>query len=438
MAQPLFDDESYEAWEMSIRRHPILGDEFSKMEALGQRLEQHPITGARDPRNWYGRHYQTVFGPSRYSAEQVYRQFMISAARCRFEDVHLVKEFLQPIRRHLRGESRVMNTYDPIDLLNVWSVSAAADLISRQARVEALVRFVMARRLVHIDEIDSEIDVGGQESRIIRDLTERLFVEGESRDLLIRAILSRAKGYQIASWRFVTSEADPYTPEETEVAVGMAAAPPGESPFIFKHERVPSRVAVINGSERRYLIDDRVKSDYSTGQKEIRKGRPMSEEIDKCGIHLVAYDEEALGELQAKIEKELQKPPFRIRRMIENLTRDEPLKVGNGSSNSEFKAIRYELEYDDSRATGVMRPLELNLRRVVDFLNDAVSLSTGRHEVYRYRQLRLAYFPFRFPRFLHGIDWREGSDHDRRVLLHLDTVRLSAISASSRIILPDR
>lgn len=433
----IFDDSDFEAWQASIMTHPILGDEFTRMVALSAVLRRHPIAGSRDPRNWYGRHYQEVFGPSRYSAEQVHRSAKLAAARCRYEDQHLLNGFLSPLERNLRGESRVTNTYDPIELLGIWSSSVGSDPISRQARAEAMIRFIMARRLQHIDETESEIDVGEQEARVIRDLTGRMFVPGASENLLVRAILDRNNGYRIASWRMVKSEADPFTPEEELAAQALLVAVPDEQRFILRHELMPSRVMRFGDGERLIFVDDRVKSDFVSCLKEIRKGRPMSEEVDKRGVHLVAYDDDSLFALQEYVERELIRSPFGIHKRFENLTRDEPLKGnGHGSSSKEFKVIRYELKYDDRDASGLVLNVELNLRRAGDFLNDAVSLSPSRHEVYRYDQLRGGYFPFRFPGFLHGVDWSLNSDHDRRIRDCLDLGRLSAVLGGRRVVLP--
>lgn len=397
------DDSLSDAWFASIKAHPTLGEEYRLMMALAEDLRATPLK-KHGRRSRFGMAFQRVYGASEYAAEVIHRRFKQCAARIRTEDERVVKEFFYPYEGDLHSESRVRNTYDPESLLSYSNLGVADGLIDMQARSEAVARFITSRLLLHADLHESEVDVGEQEGMILEELLPRLFMKRRSIELLVDLSLDPRRAWRLSDWAIDGRRLSGTTRLQ---------------------ERFLCRALEINEVPHPVYIEDRVKSDFSSILKMLRKNQDMGKENDKRGVRMIAFSAEAFKHLVAALRSELSRGRFSIVEEVENITTAGKVDAKNPVSKEDFRVHRFVAQYTDPD-NGRYR-VEVNAQFADDYLNDRWSLSPARHELYRFEQLQRYFCPFRYPRFIHGIDWSPGSIHDARLRTFLDYRRKSKV-----------
>ncbi|MBP9827606.1 hypothetical protein KBC55_00440 [Patescibacteria group bacterium] len=401
------DDSSSDAWFASIKEHPTLGREYRLMMQLLEVLLP-TSSNKHGRRSRFGMAYQEVYGPSEYAAEVIHRRFKQCAARIRTEDERIVKEFFYPYEADLHAESRVRNTYDPESLLGYCNLGASDGLIDMQARVEAVARFITSRLLLYADLHESEVDVGEQEGVILAQLLPRLFVQECSLETFLDLSLDRRAKWRIKDWSIDGRRLD------------------GR---IRLQERFLCRAFEIDGVNHPVYIEDRVKSDFSSILKMLRKNQDMGKENDKRGVRMIVFSQKAFNEFVKALRSELSRGRFQVIEESENISTAGKVDSNNPVSKEDFRVHRFVAEYADPGHSKYR--VEVNVQFVDDYLNDRWSLSPARHELYRFEQLQRYFCPFRYPRFIHGIDWTPGSQFDQRMRTFMDYRRRAKVLARS-------
>ncbi len=382
------NDQSEETWNETILTHPVLGPELINMQLLYSLIAKGKAR-SMDERLWFGELYQQVYGPSRYGSEMLHRRAKQEASRLKSAEAELVRYFVGSYETKLKGESRVSSMFNPIDLCKTALAMNGSDEISRRRRLEAKTRFIAARLLLHIDHVDSEIDIGRQAERLVSTLIDLLFVKDKSLDLLMLLVQDPQNAHRISQihWN-VDGRPLPHQAE------GM----------IVKPDDIPCRfMQRPDGTHTPIILDDRVKDDTSRMLKMIRKGQPLKDLQDKCGYTLVVLDDNDEGIVFSRLEKCCQQSPFKILEIKVGSLRDE-----NPDSAKEYKTHRLIVQYNDQES-GMEIVAEINVQRAKTFFDATYSRAPENHDYYRFRQLCGGYFLFRFPQFAYGIDWRDGS-----------------------------
>lgn len=385
------DDESFEQWMQSIHAHPVLSEEYVHMQRLHQLLQRDGPSIPPEVR--FGRLYQLIYRPSDYSASTLDRMFRRCSSRQKSEDRYLIDKYVGKKVERLKSESRIKYTFDPLKLVQVAFGPKGDDHLSRQRRLMALQQYITARILLDIDQSSSEIDVGDQFQDFLELLGERLFNRNSSDPL---------------HWAALVETTEKRTVHDAKYLVGSPVVLTERSGFDWEVDDTYCRF--VDGKDGEHLpviLDDRVKDDTSTALKVIRKGTRVGDEFDQLAFTLVVMSVKHLKMVEERFEAAVSAAPFSIRQR-EDLMKDEGGKRLNPASSDKFLVIRYILDYQDPRS-GRTVTVEVNLQLLRDYLNTLYSRTDLRHPQYRFKQLCMSYFPFRYPRYMFGIDWREGS-----------------------------
>lgn len=393
------DDENYADWIASICAHPVLGLEYGRLLEMGSLLASDAHRNV-PPAVRFGRFYQQVYEPSDQSAQVIDRSLRMAAARLKVHDRLLTTEhFPVEFVGKVSSESRVANTFSPTDLIDTALHARGEDPLSRRRQIEAIPRYIMARLMFAVSEVESEVDVGEQAEDAFDTIMHRLFAAGRSGNLFLRAWLDERRAYRCGRLTYALEACPLPEPEQ-----------PG---YQQRTHEIVCRFMYFEGSLYPVLFDDRVKDDFSTALKMMRKGVPLIRQIDKRGLTIIAMSAEDLIRLEQAFKVAVSVAPFSIRERPHG----QPGVVvdpSNPYSTLDFKARRYELDF--RLADGTVVPVEANLQQGEHFIDTLFSRTSARHSVYRLNQLCDQYFPLRFPRFVCGVDFRDGSA-DRQKLL---------------------
>lgn len=390
-------DGDFDEWIGSITANPVLGPEYAKMFEMQRRLERGDHASA-SPDVRYGRLYQEVYEPSDLSIRAVVRGLRMAAARLRtFDRLLLVEHAPKEFMGRLTSESRVAHTFSPIDLINTAFHPRGTDRLSRRRQIEAIPRYLMSRMLFWVSEIESEIDVGEQAEAAFDTIIQRLFVQSESSRLFLRVWLDPNDSLRCK-----------------KLTYGLDACPmPEPHPdWVEQTHEIDCRFLFVDGRWIPVIFDDRVKDDFATITKVMRKGVPLVQQVDKRGLTIIALTAEDLATLEEAFRMAVSIAPFSIREPPHG--RPGVVDPTNPYSSLDFKARRYELDFKLEDSTTV--PVEANLQLGQHYADTLFSRTQARHSVYRLNQLCDQYLPFRFPRFICGVDFREGSAHRKKML----------------------
>jgi|GEM_PF-3663409 len=394
----VIDDTSYETWMRSILAHPILGTEYSLMYEMFRRQPEyaHVPDASR-----FGRMYQDIYRPSDNSSVSLEERFRQQAARLKEEDPNLVEIYAKPRKYKLKSESRAAMMCNPFKLLSTAFGSNGDDLLSRGRRVESLARFIISRRLLHQHENgESEAVVDDQCEEIFDLVIERLFHENASDPIQMYAMLD-------PNQRLLARKV------QYEIGAKMNPVRPPRGLKCRHYDSTCRYVIGDEGSLLPCIFDDDAKGDVSTVLKEIRKATLSEHEKDKRRFLVVVMNEDHMRQVRQRFEEIVCQHPFRIAE-VENLYENLGEKRHNVASSRHFLAVRYILEF--SLPNGKVVPVEACFQLALDHANTQFSRTDARHELYRLKQLCKGYFPFRYPRFLFGVDFRLDSKEYARLV----------------------
>lgn len=398
----MIDDETYEEWMRSIHGHPVLSQEYLAMQQIHLLLQREGRSIPSEVR--FGRLYQQIYRPSDYSASTIDRMFRRSSTRLKSEDRFLIEKYASGKVERLKSESGIRFTFDPLRLINVTFGVNGDDHLSRQRRVLSLQQYIMTRLLLDIDQTSSEIDVGEQFEELLATLSERLFNKNESSPLNWAARLQVNRNRMVAEARYRVN--------------GEMTVPQAEEGFEWRLDRTYCRFMDGEGGEAiPVILDDRVKDDMSTALKVVRKGTLVTEECDQLAFTLVVMVPEHLAILDKLFTEATSKPPFSIRER-DDLFQKKAVQRANPVSSDDFLVIRFVITYVNPRTNKTVS-VEVNLQLLRDYLNGLYSETNVRHTQYRFRQLCLSYFRFRYPRFVFGVDFRDDSSDYKDMLADL-------------------
>ncbi len=391
-------DDSYEDWIKSINAHPVLGPEYQKMLLMHHLLEgsDHP---SESPDVRFGRFYQSVYEPSDSSIRSVVRGLRMASARLKtFDRLLLVEHAPKEFLGRLSSESRVAHTFSPVDLIDTAFSPRGADRLSARRQREALPRYIMSRMLFWISEVESEIDVGEQAEDAFDTIIQRLFAPGESSRLFLRVWLDPN---------------DDLRCKKLAYALDACPVPEHRLDWVEQTHEIDCRFLLVNDRRIPVIFDDRVKDDFATTIKVMRKGVPLVQQVDKRGLTIIALTSEDLGILEESFQVAVNIAPFSVREPPHGRP-ESVVDPTNPYSCIDFKARRYELDFKLPNGTRV--PVEANLQLGQHYADTLFSHTAARHSVYRLNQLCDQYFPFRFPRFICGVDFRDGSANRKKML----------------------
>ncbi len=395
-------DGDYEEWIASIDAHPILGPEHQRMREVYDRLCSGEHQSA-PPDVRFGRLYQQVYEPSDYSVQVIDRYFRMAAARLKTFDKWVVGEHVpDDFLGKLDSESRVANTFSPIGLLESAFQQRGDDILSLRRRFEALPRYIISRLIFAVGEVESEVDVGEQAEDAFEQVIKSMFKANRSSRIFLRGWVDPANSMLCR-----------------QLAFGMTDYPLSSPRAGLEERTYETACRFLWGRKPRPVIfADRVKDDFSTVLKIIRKGQALVKQIDKRGFTIIAMTREDLDSLDASFAATMARPPFVIRERVSNLDLARRVDETNPYSSDDFRAIRYVLDFTEPRR-GEVVPVEANLQMGQHFMDTLFSRTGARHKSYRLMQLCDQYFPFRFPRFICGVDFREGSADRERLFAGL-------------------
>lgn len=402
---PPIDDESYESWMQSIMDHPILGHEYLCMQQAHQALPALNAGRIEDDER-FGGVYQDIYGWSRCSSVTLGWLFRGKAARLQEADRALVNEFARHMSGRLESESRVWNASNPARLLQHAFKTTGDDILSRKRRVEAIPRYIMSRLLFEIDQTESEVDVSDQADDILQEFMARMFTDRKSKVIHFYPFLNEGNHYlanRDLAWN-----------------VGEEPQPPDNVLLGHVSEHVPTNCRFLEDDQGEMpgILHDRVKGDFSSGLKMLRKGTRHQDEFDKRALTIVVMNEDHLRRVDALFRAAMVNEPFSIHNRQDYYDPEVSKKRRNPDSSMDYLAIRYILMYWDERK-GKTVPVEANIQLVADHANTKYSRCDARHTWYRFKQLCRSYFPFRYPRFVFGVDFRAGSSDYNKMLSDL-------------------
>jgi hypothetical protein len=397
-----FDDTSHETWLASIAGHRVLSVEYESMRFMHSLLGS-KAWSTKPPDVRFGLAYQQIYGASEYSAAVIDRQFRSSASRVRIQNAGLVAEFAGPFALRLKAESRVDHTCSGTSLLRIAFEKDGQDVIAYQRRVEAVPRYIMARLLTAVGHIESEVDVDQRHADVLEMLIKRLFVPGKSAKVDLLAQFDRERNHCLAA---------------VIVPVGERV----DWPRVGKVRCFETACRYVNiaGQPVMAVLDDRVKDDFSTVLRVLRRGTPIEKygHVDKCGLTLVVADREDLWRVDQVFSEAMRQPPFSVRQRSDNLVEQgRTVDADNPDTVTSFRAIRYALDFADPAFPGADPcPVEANLQLAAHYADAHYARTEANHHAYKLRQLARLYFRLRFPAFIFKIDFRAGSADYQRMM----------------------
>lgn len=391
-------DGDFDEWIGSIRANPVLGPEYARMLEMNRRLERGDH-GSVSPDVRFGRLYQEIYEPSDLSIRAVVSGLRMAAARLKtFDRLLLVEHVPKEFVGRLTSESRVAHTFSPIDLIDTAFHPRGTDRLSRRRQLEAFPRYLMSRMMFWVSEIESEVDVGEQAEEAFDTIIQRLFVQSESGRLFLRVWLDPKDNLRCKRLTY---------------ALDAFPVPEPHSVWVEQTHEIDCRFLLVDEQWIPVIFDDRVKDDFATITKVMRKGVPLVQQVDKRGLTIIALTPEDLVTLEEAFQVAVSIAPFSILEFPHGRP-ETVVDPTNPYSSLDFKARRYELDFRYSG--GVTVPVEANLQLGQHYADTLFSHTPARHSVYRLNQLCDQYFPFRFPRFICGVDFREGSAHRQEML----------------------
>ena len=382
---------AYGVWISQMEEHPILGEEYRRMKAL-HALVSASISSLSEVRV-FSESYQRVYGPSRYGWEVLFRRFGQLKAQLATEERAIGNSLLLPVQSRLRPNSQVAATTNPLALLRMAMAPFNGDALVLRGQIEATTQFILTRLMLAVDETESEVDSGETMRYALNWLAEKFFVPGQSGALYYAAVLSEARRPIVIQ---TSLEGFP-TLDGERVHYG---APPA------RRVRCGDLCLPV-------VLDDRIKTDFMSVLKMVRKGVWAREQYDKHGMTLTVARAEDADQLARVILSMLHEYGCDVVESVIDQAPGNPIDLGNPDSDPDFRARRLVFRLP-ACALGVIT-VEVNIQCLEEHLVATVSHSKANHDLYTVLRYHATHFPWRFPQFVYGVDWGADSEDWGRI-----------------------
>lgn len=383
--------KSRKTWIKRMEKHPILGDEFRRMKKMYAELLAR-MPSAQQEKEWFSRTYQEVYKPSRYGTEVLFRRFGQLKARLATEERAVSDSLLLPVSRHLKLNSQVVATMNPVALLRLAFTEDGNGAISIQGQTDAVTQFILTRLMLSIDEAESEVDAGETMAFALEWLLDAFFVPEESTKVYCAAKLN--------------SDRKPVKIRTSLVEMPALRGATFRSELLCRYIHCGDCVLWV-------ALDDRIKTDFMSVLKMVRKKKRIHEQYDKHGITFTV-ETAAQADVLAKeilaglyergcdvVEELIEQPIGRV------------LDLKNPDSDPDFRARRFVFRVPQPGSAPVT--VELNIQCLEEHLIATISHSTANHDWYAIKRFRETHFPWRYPQFVYGVHWQKSSKQWKRI-----------------------
>ncbi len=392
------DDGSYETWMQSIHSHPVLGREYLRAQQMHELIVREGDKMLEDVR--FGRFRRRIYEPSDLSVQQLDETFRDKAAYLRMREKLLLLEYAGPVFDRFEQESRIEWTSNPIRLIEAAFAANGSDRLSRQRRIRGLTNYMVTSMLLDMGPDVSSAKIDDGFVLMLDTFIGQFFHKNKSEDFNWAAALDPDQSLLAQEVRYAVNE----PPDLSGVPSGL----------VIRSRTTTSRfVDARDGRLIPVILMTGLKDDFDMIVKVIRKGTRPEVEKDMRRFTLIIPRPEDFRQVESRFKSVVSKPPFSIRGDVENISGKSGSARTNSATSDHYRAVRYILDYADPKS-GKTVPIEVNLQLLQDFANTIFSDTDVRHSWYRFTQLYPSYLPFVRPRFIFGVDFREGSvDHSK-------------------------
>lgn len=381
----------YQAWIVQMEAHPILGAEYRRMRQLGDFVTA-SIPSLLEARV-FSEGYQRVYGPSRYGWEVLFRRFGQLKAQLATEERAIGSSLLLPVQSRLRPNSQVAATTNPLALLRMAMAPFNGDALVLRGKIEAMTQFILTRLMLAVDETESEVDSGETMRYALNWIAEKFFVSGQSGALYYAASLN-----------------DMRRPIVIQTSLEQFPTLDGER---VHYGAPPARYVCCGHLTLPVVLDDRIKTDFMSVLKMVRKGVWAREQYDKHGMTLMVASAEDADQLARGILWMLHEHGCTVVEAVMDQTPGSPIDRGNPDSDSDFRARR--LVFRLPVCEFGMITVEVNIQCLEEHLVATISHSKANHDLYTVLRYHATHFPWRFPGFVYGVNWGADSEDWERI-----------------------
>ena len=374
-------------WFKRMDEHPILGDEFRRMKKMYAELLAKAPSSSRE-KEWFSMTYQEVYKPSRYGIDVLFRRFGQLKARLATEEHAMIDALLLPVSRHLKLNSQVVAEMNPVALLRLAFAEDGNGAISVQGQTDAITQFILTRLMLSVDEAESEVDAGETMAFALKWLLDVFFVPERSAKVYCAAKLgAERKPVMIRT-----------SLEEMPILRGASFW----SELWCRYIRCAGVVLWV-------ALDDRIKTDFMSVLKMIRKMRLAHEEYDKHGVTFTVETAAQANLLAQEILAGLHRSGCSVVQLLIDQPIGGVLDITNPDTDPDFRARRFVFRIP--RLDNAPVTVELNIQSLEEHLIATISHSTANHDWYAIKRFREIHFPWRYPQFVYGVRWQKSSKH---------------------------
>lgn len=383
--------EAYGGWVSQMETHPILGEEYRRMQEL-HGFVMASISSLPEAR-MFSEAYQRVYGPSRYGWEVLFRRFGQLKAQLATEERAIGSSLLLPVQFRLQPNSQVAATTNPLALLRMAMAPFSADALVLRGQIEATAQFILTRLMLAVDETESEVDSGETMRYALNWIAEQFFVPGQSGTLYYAARLNDMR-------------------RPTVIHTSLDKFPSLDGDHIH-YGAPPVRYVRCGDLTIPAMLDDRIKTDFMSVLKMVRKGVWAREQYDKHGVTLTVAGAEEADQLARGIHRMLHERGCDVVEAVIDQAPGRAIDSGNPDSDPDFRARRLVFRLP-ACALGVIT-VEVNIQCLEEHLVATISHSKANHDMYTVLRYHATHFPWRFPQFVYGVDWKADSDDWGRI-----------------------
>lgn len=382
--------EKYNAWACAMEAHPILGDEYRRMQQL-YALVTTSVSSFSETQV-FSESYQRVYGPSRYGWEVLFRRFGQLKAQLATEERAIGNSLLLPVQFRLQPNSQVAATTNPLALLRMAMAPFNSDVLVLRGQIEAMTQFILTRLMLAIDEAESEVDSGETMRYALNWMVEKFFVPGKSGTLYYAAALNGLR-------------------RPVSIKTSFEDFPKYMGPVVH-YGAPPVRYVHCGDFTLPVMLDDRIKTDFMSVLKMVRKGEWAREQYDKHGMTFTVEHASDADQLARGILRMLYEHGCDVVESVIDQVPGKPIDPNNPDTDPDFRARRLVFRLPVCQFGVIM--VEVNIQCLEEQLVATVSHSKANHDLYTVHRYRATHFPWRFPQFVYGVNWGKvhGQDSD--------------------------
>lgn len=381
----------YQAWIIEMEAHPILGEECRRMRQLNDFVTA-SIPSLPEARV-FSEGYQRVYGPSRYGWEVLFRRFGQLKAQLATEERAIGNSLLLPVQFRLQPNSQVAATTNPLALLRMAMAPFNGDALVLRGQIEATTQFILTRLMLAVDETESEVDSGETMRYALNWMVEKFFVPGESGTLYYAACLNGMR-------------------RPVAIQTSLEGFPDLDGEHVH-FGAPPTRYVRCDYLTLPVVLEDRIKTDFMSVLKMVRKGVWVREQYDKHGMTLTVARAEDADQLVRGILWMLYEYGCDVVESVIDQTLGSPIDLSNPDSDPDFRARR--LVFRLPACTLGVITVEVNIQCLEEHLVATISHSKANHDLYTVLRYHTKHFPWRFPRFVYGVNWETDSEDWKRI-----------------------